>query len=143
MQEIGIVKSVDGTIAKVLVSRKGSPCENCSQDTCTIPEKGLEAEAINEIGAKVGQKVKIVMTTYTFYKGALLIYALPIVALIGGAIAGKLYLPIYINVKDSDLLAALGGFIALILSFVVIKIIMSRSNRKTEYKSVIKSIVEG
>ncbi len=143
MEEIGVVKSIDGTIAKVLVSKQESPCENCTQDTCTIPEKGLETEAINKIGAKVGQKVKIVMTTDTFYKGALLMCVLPIAALIVGAIAGKIYLPVFINVKDSDLLAALGGFIALILSVVVIKIIMSRWNKNTEHKSVIESIMEG
>lgn len=142
MEEIGVVKSINGTIANVLVSRQASPCENCTQDTCTIPEKGLETEAINEIGAKVGQKVRIVMTTDTFYKGALLLCVLPIAALIGGAIAGKMYLPLYINVKDSDLLAALGGFVALILSVAVIKIIMSRLNKNTEHKSVIESIME-
>ena len=143
MEEIGVVKNINGTIANVLVSRQASPCENCTPDICTIPEKGLETEAINKIGAKVGQKVKIVMTTDTFYKGALLMCVLPIAALIGGAIAGKMYLPVYINVKDSELLAAIGGFIALILSVVVIIIIMSRLNKKTEHKSFIESIMEG
>ena len=47
MQEIGIVKSIDGSTARVMISRAESPCESCTQDTCTIPEKGIETEAIN------------------------------------------------------------------------------------------------
>jgi sigma-E factor negative regulatory protein RseC len=142
MQEIGIVKSIEGSTARVMISREGSPCENCTQDTCTIPEKGIETEAINIAGAKVGQKVKVAMTSYTYYKGALLIYVLPVVALIGGAILGNIYLPAHVNVNDTDLLAVLGGFSAFIVSLLVVKIIISKINKKTAYQSVIESIME-
>jgi len=82
------------------------------------------------------------MTSYTFYRGALLIYILPVVALIGGAILGKIYLPAFINVKDTELLAVLGGFSAFIVSLLAVKIIMSKLNKKTAYQSVIESIME-
>jgi sigma-E factor negative regulatory protein RseC len=142
MQEIGIITSIVGSTARVMISREASPCENCTQDTCTIPEKGIETEALNVAGAKVGQKVKVIMTSYTYYKGALLIYVLPVVALIGGAILGKIYLPSYINVKDTDLLAASGGFYAFIVSLLAVKVVLSKINKKTEYQSVIESIVD-
>jgi sigma-E factor negative regulatory protein RseC len=125
-----------------MISREESPCENCTQDTCTIPEKGIETEALNVAGAKVGQKVKVIMTSYTYYKSAVLIYVLPIVALIGGAILGKIYLPSYITVKDTDSLAALGGFFAFIVSLLVVKVLLNKINKKTEHQSVIESIVE-
>ncbi len=142
MQEIGIITSIEGSTAKVMISREESPCENCTQDTCTIPEKGIETEALNVAGAKVGQKVKVIMTSYTYYKSAVLIYVLPIVALIGGAILGKIYLPSYITVKDTDSLAALGGFFAFIISLLVVKVLLNKINKKTEHQSVIESIVE-
>ena len=143
MQEIGIVKSIDGSTARVMISRAESPCESCTQDTCTIPEKGIETEAINIAGAKVGQKVKVLMTSNAYYKGMLLIYVLPVVALIGGAILGKIFLPDYITVSDTDLLAVLGGFLAFFVSLIFIKILTGRMNKKTEYRSVIESIMEG
>lgn len=143
MEELGIVKSIDGLTARVVVSRKSSCCESCEKDTCDIPDEGLETEAINAVNAKIGQKVKIVMKSHTYLKGALLIYILPVFALIGGAILGKIYLPAYIDVKDTELLAALGGFIAFFVSLMLIKIMAGRMNKKTEYKSVIESIVEG
>lgn len=143
MQEIGIVKSIDGSTARVVISRGESPCENCTQDACTIPEKGIETEAINIAGAKVGQKVKVLMTSGSYYKGVLLIYVLPVVALIGGAILGKIYFPAYINVNDTDFLAALGGFFAFIVSLLTVKVLMNKINEKQEYQSVIESIMEG
>jgi sigma-E factor negative regulatory protein RseC len=143
MDEIGVVKSIDGLNAKVLISRQGSPCENCTQDTCTIPEKGIETEAINAAGAKVGQKVKVVMKSYTFIKGPIILYIFPLIALIAGAILGKMYLSGYFSETNSDLLAALTGFLALFISILIVKFLTGRMNRKIEYKSVIKSIVEG
>lgn len=142
MEEFGVVKSIDGMSARVMVERRGGCCESCEKDACDIPDNGIETEAINAAHAKVGQKVKIVMRSHTFYKGALIIYVLPIVALIGGAILGKIYLPVFISVQDSDLLAALGGFIGLFFSFVVIKISMNAMDNKTEYRSVIESVLE-
>jgi molybdopterin/thiamine biosynthesis adenylyltransferase len=72
----------------VIISREGSPCDHCKQDTCTVPEEGVETEA------------------------------------------------------DSDLLAALGGFLAFFMSLIFIKLIVKRMEKKTEYKSIIESIVE-
>lgn len=143
MEEIGVVKSIDGMTARVIVQRKNSCCESCEKPACDIPDTGIETEAINAAGAKVGQKVKIVMSAYSYLKGAMAIYVLPVFALIAGAIAGKVYLTPYFRTVDSDLVAAIGGFAALFASLIVIKIITARMSRKTEYKSVIKSIVEG
>ena len=143
MEEVGIVKSIDGVTAKVVISRKNSCCESCVKDTCDLPENEIETEAINSAGAKVGQKVKIVMKSYTYYKGAMLIYVLPVIALITGSILGKIYLPGYFSQTDSDLLAVLGGFSLFFLSLISVKIISGRMNKKTEYKSIIESIVEG
>ena len=143
MYEVGIVKSIEGATARVIISREGSPCDHCTQDTCTIPEKGIETEAINTAGAKVGQKVKIVMKSYTYVKGVILIYIVPVFALIAGAIFGKIYLPQLFRDTDSDLLAALGGFLTFFMSLIFIKLIVKRMEKKTEYKSIIESIVEG
>ena len=142
MQEIGVVKSIDGVIAKVIVERKSSCCDHSEKDTCDIPENGVETEALNVARAVVGQKVKVVMKSYTYLKGALIIYVLPIFALILGAVLGKVYLPAFINRIDSELLSALGGFFALLASLILVKILSSRLDKTTENKSVIVSIVE-
>lgn len=143
MEEIGIVKSVNGRTARVLMSRRNSCCESCEKESCDMPEGGVETEAINAAGARVGQKVKVVMKSFTYIKGALIIYVLPIAALIGGAILGKMYLPDMLGWADSDLSAALTGFIAFFASLVIVKVLSSRMDKKLEYQSVIESIMEG
>ena len=142
MEEIGIVKKTEGENATVILSRKSSCCEHCMEESCEIPENGIETVALNAAGAKTGQKVKVVMRTYTYYKGALLIYVLPVVALMAGAVLGKVYLPSYFAGTDSDLLAVCGGFLAFLASLGVVKLILNRSDKKTESRSVIESIVE-
>ncbi len=143
MQEIGTVKSIDGHFAKVVLSRRSSCCDSCEKDSCDIPEEGVETEAINQAGAKVGQRVKVVMKPYTFLKGALILYAFPILALFVGAFLGKAYLNRVFEGTDSELLAAIGAIVAFVASLLIVKIISGKMARKTEYKSVIESIVEG
>lgn len=143
MQETGIVKSIEGMNARVLIKRGSSPCENCTQETCPVPEEGIETDAINVAGAKVGQKVKVVMRSSTYYKGAMLIYVLPVFALIAGAICGKIYLPAYFNGTDSDLLAAIGGFLTFLASLLFVKLMVKQMETKTETKSVIESVLKG
>jgi len=142
MEETGIIKSIDGMTAKVVVARRSSCCENCEKDACDIPEDGVETEAINAAGARVGQRVKIVMSTLTYFKGTFLVYIIPIVALITGAILGATYLPLFIKGTDPDQLAALGGFALLFISLVVIKVVFSFIEKKTEYRSIIEKVIE-
>ncbi len=141
MEEIGIVKSIDGVIAKVVVQKK-SACDHCEQNTCEVTDGGVETEAINAARATVGQKVKVVMRPQTYLKGALLFYALPVFALIFGALSGKVYLPAYFPGTDPDLLSALGGLLAFLLSLGLVRLLLGRMNRRTEYKSVIEEIIQ-
>ena len=142
MHETGIVTNINGTMAIVKVPKRSSCCENCEKEICDISEDGIETEAINMAGAKIGQKVKLVMKSYTFVKGAILIFIVPVIALIAGAIFGKMYLPGYFTGTDSDLLAAIGGFLIFFASLILVKLILNRMEKKTESKSVIESIVE-
>jgi hypothetical protein len=54
MYEVGIVKSIEGATAGVIISREGSPCDHCTQDTCTVPEEGVETEADSDLLASLG-----------------------------------------------------------------------------------------
>ena len=142
MHETGIVTNINGAMAIVKVPKRSSCCESCEKEICDISEDGIETEAINMAGAKIGQKVKLVMKSYTFVKGAILLYIVPLVALIAGSILGKMYLPGYFSGTDSDLLAAIGGFLLFFASLILVKLIFNRMEKKTESKSVIESIVE-
>lgn len=142
MEEIGVVESVDGAVAKVLIGRKRGCCELYDKGACDIPADGIVTEAVNLARAKAGQKVKITMKSYTYIKGAFILYVLPVSALFLGAILGKVYLPGFVNGVDSELLAALGGFLAFLASLILVKALSVRMDRRTENKSVIVKILE-
>jgi len=140
MEEIGVVKSTSGVLAIVSVERK-SACEQCSGG-CKITDAGAEFEAINRARAVKGQKVKVVLRPYSYLKGSVVVYGLPALALILGAIAGKEFFSGVFYPMDPDIVSAIFGFSAFILAFLVVKIWSVRIERKTAYKPVIEEILE-
>lgn len=140
MEEIGIVKKVEGVTAKVVI-KKSSACDHCVKDECDMEGVNFEVEAINAAHAEVGQTVKVVMKAQTYIKGALLLYILPVFALFVGAIFGKIYLPDAFKGIGSETAAVIGGFLMMMISFLVIKIVSSKMEKKTEYRSVIEEII--
>jgi sigma-E factor negative regulatory protein RseC len=142
MEEIGIVISAQGFMAKVLVQKRGV-CESCpATGTCKPSNEGMEIEALNPINARVGQTVKIVMKPQVYLKGTILVYGLPVIALIGGAILGKNIGEMYLKNVNSDIVAAIMGFAGLIITFIIIKIWGKKAETKEEYKPVIEEILE-
>ena len=140
MEEIGIVKSLQGNLARVSVVRK-SACDQCKAG-CILTEDGAEMEALNEVGAEVGQRVRIVTKPFTYLKGSLLVYGVPALALILGAVVGKEMLPGLFRDYDPDMLSALSGFGAFIVCLIAVKIWSTRVEKMTEYKPVIEEILE-
>ncbi len=141
MEEVGVVKSIDGVTATVLVERK-SACDKCKEGVCHVSDGGALIEAVNAAKAKEGQRVKVVFRTYTYLKGTVLIYGLPALALIIGAVLGKEFLPRIFSGADPDLLSAVGGFGLFIVTFIAARLFSLRMERKTEYKPVVEEILD-
>ncbi len=140
MEEIGIVKSTHGVIATVSVERK-SACEQCAAG-CKITDSGAEIEAVNQAKARVGQRVRVELKPYSYLKGSMLVYGFPAMALVLGAVAGKGFFSRFFPGIDPDIVSAIFGFGAFIVSFVVVKIWSTRLEKKMEYKPVIEEIIE-
>jgi sigma-E factor negative regulatory protein RseC len=143
MVTVGMVKSVEGATAKVVIETGASCCENCVKGSCDVEARGIETEAVNLVHAKAGQKVRVDMKTYTYIKGAIILYVLPVVALFAGAFLGKFYLSDYFGSINSDLLSAVGGIFLFLFSLPLVKVLSAKMEKKTEHKSVIESIIEG
>ncbi len=141
MQEIGIVTSTEGPMAKVLV-KKGGVCEKCTMGTCELKDDGAEITAFNSVKATKGQRVKVVMKSYTYLKGSMMIYGLPLVTLIAGAVVGKELVAPEFPGFDPDMMSAIVGFGALGVSFVFIKLWSARAQGDIEYKPVIEEILK-
>jgi sigma-E factor negative regulatory protein RseC len=141
MDEVGKVKSVDGVTARVVIQKTGA-CDHCVKGDCEVKGRGFETEAINAAHATVGQTVKVVMKTQTYIKGALILYIVPVFALIAGAMIGQVVLPRYFSTTEPQTLAVMGGFISFILSLAFVKVLSSRMEKSTECRSVIEKVLE-
>jgi sigma-E factor negative regulatory protein RseC len=142
MEEIGVVIETEGIMARVRVQKSGA-CDACAAaGTCKPSEETAELEAFNPIMAKVGQTVRLALKPQLYLKASIIVYGLPVAALIGGAILGKNIGESYFKGTNSDLIAAAFGFGALIISFIIIKLWSSNVEKKEEYRPVIEEIIQ-
>ncbi|MFQ3574245.1 MAG: SoxR reducing system RseC family protein [Thermodesulfovibrionales bacterium] len=143
MEEVGTVKEIRGQRALVIVEKKGG-CESCpGASLCnTIGSDQGGIEAINEIGAKQGDTVKIAFRSFTFLKGTIVVYLIPALFLVVGAVIGKNIISPLLPSKDPEAVSALAGFLLLILSFVLIKLVLNRFSKLPKNTPVITEIIE-
>jgi sigma-E factor negative regulatory protein RseC len=141
LEEIGTVISTEGMYARVSVPKKSS-CQGCTAGTCTMGEQSMEIEALNKAGAVIGQRVKVMVHTYAYLKGAMIVYGIPAVFLVLGAVLGKEIMPPFLPMYDSDILSALFGFGFLVISFILIKFWSQRQAAKTGSTPVVEEILE-
>lgn len=142
VEETGIVKKVDGLTAIVLVQRKGA-CEGCVvKGACKTTDEGAEIEALNPVKAKVGQKVRLSMTSHSYLKGSMIVYGMPLVIFIAAAILGKNIGGKYLVEFNSDLIAAISAILSLIISYAGIRLWSMKAEKRSELQSVIEEIIE-
>jgi len=142
VEEVGFITRIEGMIATVNVLEK-SACEGCSLGICKPKEQSMEIEALNYVNANVGQKVRIVMKPYTYLKGSIIVYGIPAIALILGAVLGKEVFSTCFKKLDPDIVAAIFGFGIFALSFFIIKLWSSKLEKKGEAKPIIEEILSG
>lgn len=142
MEEIGVVREIKGHTASVAVQRKSS-CESCPGGSLckTVgADEGL-MEALNNVDARAGDTVRVALKPYAYLKGTALVYGVPSLMLIIGAVAGKEYLPGLFPSLDPDLASAAGGFGLFTIGFLVMKIVTARLSAKKDYIPVIEEII--
>lgn len=143
MEEVGIVKEIDGLKAIVTVQKQGGGCESCpGSSLCkTIGSGEAVVEALNKANARVGDTVRISFKAYTYLKGTILVYGIPSLMLIIGAVAGKEYASRIFSNMDPDVLSAVCGFGLFGISFLILRLWSKRYGDKKELMPVIEEII--
>lgn len=137
-----IVIRLEGKEALV-ESTQGGGCGNCdsengcgsgklSQLFCSTPRR---FRVRNDANAQVGSLVQVTLEEGVLLRSALLMYMLPLVLLLGGALAGAQWA----NEVNSDAWSAIGGLIGLSLGFVLVKVISLRRRLSSVAQPVILS----
>lgn len=140
IEEEGIVAEVSDGIAKVAVLKK-SACEQCAASGVCHPGDEDYLEAANPLGATKGQKVKVTLAPQVYLKASIILYGIPMVALVGGAILGKNIALRAGTEASSDLWAFLTGMLCLLVSFLFIRSYNKKVEKTLKYKPTIVEIV--
>jgi sigma-E factor negative regulatory protein RseC len=99
----------------------------------------VEVKAINEAGAKVGDRIVLSFETASLLKATFLLYLFPILLLIIGAVIGQATAP-YFNFNPSGFAATI-GFLFFFAAVLVIKIKANKMAQKNEYRPKITKVL--
>ena len=125
IEEVGTVVELKGKHTAVVMCQKSSLCENCATDgNCIMgdDDKTRFIEVQNTLGATVGELVRIATTTKSFLQSSFLLYIVPLIALVIGAIVGKLVGDNVATGLDPNLLSAIFGVFFMAGSFVILRV---------------------
>jgi len=142
IEEEGIVAEIEGDIARVSLLKK-SACESCSASGVCHPGDADKSfmEAANPLGAVKGQRVKVVVAPQVYLKASIILYGIPMVVFVGGAILGKNLAIAYSGEANSDLWAFFAGMACLFVSFLFIRRYNTHVEKTPQYKPVIVEIL--
>jgi len=131
--EKGIVTRVDSAFAWVKTSRTGA-CDTCAaKDSCRVLGGGkeVEVEAINVAGAWPGDEVLIGFKSGSLIKLSLLVYMVPILSLMIGAVAGRQAAGVFST--NISALSAAFGILFFLLAFFFVRAKSRRLALKEDY----------
>ena len=133
MNEIGTVTKVEGDFADVIFQRQ-SMCKHCGACIKAGPDE-MMVRVENTLGAKVGDRVSVSMGQTAFVEASLVMYGVPLVALLVGVAV-----PLLLRV--SEYIAAACGVVCAVLAYAVIRRFEPRFSRNKKFFHKLESIVE-
>lgn len=140
-EEVGTVKEVMDKKALVVTDRQ-SMCSQCTAKSyCHMLGGGKEmvAEALNLIGAKPGDTVKIGIPAGTVAKASFVVYMIPAIGLVGGAALG--YVTGTSSGVDFNLTTLVGCLAGLGISLIVVRLLSNTLSERPSYQPEIIKII--
>ena len=125
IEENGTVVELKGKATAVVMCRKSSLCEHCATSgSCMLGDDNHTRliEVMNGLGAEVGDHVRIATTTRSFLQSSFLLYIVPLIALVIGALVGKAVGEKLDVGLEANLLSAIFGVFFMIGSFVILRV---------------------
>jgi len=142
IEEEAIVISKDRGFAEVDIIRT-KPCGLCGKTQgCgnsiwgkVFSFKKRKIQIQNNINAKVGEKVKLVIEENYLLKASLLLYGVPLFFLFGGMIASEYFLKV-----TNDLVVFFGGFLGFLLGIILLKFITAQNHTRLFSEAILAKI---
>lgn len=139
MEEIGRVTEYgrEDTLVRIEIEAKAA-CHHCSSRNLCTPfgdDRRMITEAINEMGARPGDMVRIEMEPKSTLGAAFLLYVFPVLALVLGYFLG-------VSFSGKEVHGIIAAIIALVFSFVILKALNPYFSKGRRFKPVIIEIMQ-
>ncbi len=125
MEVIGKVVKIEGKNIVLQIPRSPA-CAGCR--LCHQFEESSYLEAENQIQARVGDLVKVVLPNKTFVKASFLAYGLPLFFFFSGYFLGQFFSS-FLRIKGEGL-AILFSFLSLFLSFLILRLLYPSGSQR-------------
>jgi sigma-E factor negative regulatory protein RseC len=139
--EKGIVIKIDSSTARVRTT-KSSECQSCTaRHSCSATAAGgnMEVDAVNAVGAQVGDRILLYFETGSLLKATFLLYIFPILGMLLGATIGHWFS--LKNGMNPSAPAAATGFLFLILSFLIVRSKANKLAQNNHYRPKIIKVL--
>jgi len=144
IEEVGSVVELRGKNLAVVLCQKSSFCENCAAEgVCHVGDDNSSKliEVHNHLAAAVGNRVKIATSTRSFLQSSFLLYIVPLIFLVTGAVVGQYLAEVFGDGFDSNILSAFMGTGFMAASFFLLRF-SSRGLRKEAYMPRIIEVLD-
>ena len=144
IEEVGTVVELKGKLIAVVMCTKSSLCENCATNgNCALGDDDNTRliEVQNPLAAEVGEQVRIATTTKSFLQSSFLLYIVPLIALVIGAIVGNLVGENITTGLDPNLLSAIFGVFFMSGSLLILRLgsnVLSKENYMPKIIEILK-----
>ncbi|MGL5641353.1 MAG: SoxR reducing system RseC family protein [Paraclostridium sp.] len=135
-----VVEIVDSITAKIKMQQH-SACASCGKCASSTDKKDIVVEVDNTLGAKIGDYVEVNMDSIDVIKAASIVYAIPLIALLGGTIVSYGILS-YIDISfNKEVISGLLGIGLTIISYLAIKNKDSKFRESRKYIPIITKVI--
>ncbi len=144
IEEVGSIVELKGKNVAVVLCQKSSFCENCAAEgVCHVGDDNSSklVEVHNHLAADIGDRVKIATSTRSFLQSSFLLYIVPLIFLVTGAVIGQFLAEFLDNGLDSNVLSAIMGSAFMAGSFVILRV-TTRSLAKEAYMPRVVAILD-
>jgi len=146
VEEKAMVVAIEGTNA-LLQTQRRSACQSCSvKQGCgtsvlakVVGRRSSQILVVNTLEASVGDQVMIGINDNALVKGSLLIYALPLILLLVGAVLGELWAHAY--GFNTELMSIVSGVVGFALAMALIRYSLYKTQFKNEIQPHMLRIV--
>ena len=125
-----------------VITERTSACSSCqTKQHChsCLTQAKIEARALNVAGARTGDLVSVSIKTETLLKSAAVLYLLPVLGLLAGALTGPVIGKLL--TLGETVSAILFGFVGFGLGFVLVILYSKKMSSQNRLSPIIKQII--